>query len=191
MSKEIIFQRPALTQGWENLKPGELYFFDTVNKYAKKYHLDLSKDGPIGRDEPSIVYEVEDILGCIGDDTIATILTRGPDKLLVLLTKELPYLLIQGKDQKRISLEDHGKEGIYGIKKLYPDYQLEAVVINPRMKTLEKLGVLKSIIKQAVKAKDFLKGGVDVAKETGQDQAGPERQEPPTGGQTPDSNPCE
>ena len=60
MAKEIIFQSPGLTKGWDTLKAGDyLYYFDTANDYAKKYHLDLSKDGPIGRDDnPDLVYEV-------------------------------------------------------------------------------------------------------------------------------------
>jgi hypothetical protein len=48
---EKVYRSPALTQGWENLQDGELYMFDTVNDYAKKYHLD-KKNAPIGFDDP-------------------------------------------------------------------------------------------------------------------------------------------
>jgi hypothetical protein len=44
---EKVYQSPALTQGWENLQDGELFMFDTVNDYAKKYHLD-KKNAPSG-----------------------------------------------------------------------------------------------------------------------------------------------
>ena len=138
-----------------------------------------------------IVYEVEDVLDCIGDDTIAAILGKGSDKLLVVLTKTLPFLLIQGKDQKKIPLEQHGKEGVYGIKKLYPGYRLEAVVVNPSIKTLEKLGVLKSIVKQAVSAKDLLKGEGDAHKKNRKDKTSPEKKGLEAGGQATDSDPCE
>ena len=50
---EKVYQSPALTQGWENLKDGDLYWFDTVNDYAKKYHLD-KKTAPIGWDEEAL-----------------------------------------------------------------------------------------------------------------------------------------
>ncbi len=111
--------------------------------------------------------------------------------LRVVLTKTLPFLLIQGKDQKKIPLEQHGKEGIYGIKKLYPGYRLEAVVVNPKIKTLEKLGVLKSIVKQAVSAKDFLKGEGDARKKNRKNQAGPQEKGLEAGSQPLDSDPCE
>ena len=116
---------------------------------------------------------------------------KGSDKLLVVLTKTLPYLLIQGKDQKKIPLEDHGKEGVYGIKKLYPGYRLEAVVVNPGVKTLEKLGVLKSIIKQAVSAKDLLKGEGDAPKKNRKNQAGPEKERLEDGRDPADPHACE
>lgn len=192
MAKEMIFQRPALTEGWANLKEGDLFYFDTVSgNYPKKQHLDNSKDGPIGSD--SDPYEVEDVLYCIGDDTIAAILGKGKDKLLVVLTKALPFLLIQGKDQKKIPLEQHGKEGVYGIKKLFPDYQLEAVVINPKIQTLEKLGVLKSIINQAVKAQDFLKGEENgsAGKKNRKNQAGPGKERLEDGRDPADPHTCE
>ena len=50
---EKVYQSPALTQGWENLKDGDLYWFDTVNDYAKKHHLD-KKTAPIGWDEEAL-----------------------------------------------------------------------------------------------------------------------------------------
>ena len=70
MAKEIIFQSPGLTKGWDNLKAGDyLYYFDTANDYAKKYHLDLSKDGPIGRDDnPDLIYESK--ISSIASETI-------------------------------------------------------------------------------------------------------------------------
>jgi len=191
MAKEMIFQRPALTQAWANLKEGELYFFDTVTDYGKKYHLDKTKDGPIGIDTDP--YEVEDIFDCIGDDTVTAILGKGKDKVLTVLSKELPYLLIQGKNQIKIPLEDHGKEGVYGIKRLFPDYQLDAVVINPKIKTLEELGVLKSMIKQVLAEKDLVEGGKHepARKPNRKDQRGPAKERLEDGRDPSDPHACE
>jgi hypothetical protein len=193
MAKEMIFQRPALTQAWANLKEGDLYVFDVVSDYPKKYHLDKSKDGPIGQDDPPVVYEVEDILYCIGNDTVTAILGKGKDKVLVVLSKDLPYLLIQGKDQIKVPLEKHGKEGVYGIKKLFPDYQLEAVVVNPKIKTLEELGVLKSMVKQALADKDLVEGGKNepARKPNRKNQGGPEKERLEDGRDPADPHACE
>ena len=50
---------------------------------------------------------------------------------------------------------------MWAAKKHCPDYKLEAVIINPKIKTLEKLGVVKGIIKKVMEAKINQKGGND------------------------------
>jgi hypothetical protein len=156
---EKVYQSPALTKGWENLlKDGELYMFDTVNDYAKKYHLD-KKTAPIGWDEPP--YTVDDIKECCGDDACTAILATKKDKVLVIVKADLPYVLVEGKKETRIEWESYAKDGLMAIKRLFEDYALEAVIINPKVKTLEGLGVLKATIQRIMAGKDLMKGATD------------------------------
>jgi hypothetical protein len=137
---EKVYKSPALTQGWENLKAGNLYWFDTVNDYAKKHHLD-KKTAPIGWDEEALT--VEEAKECCEDDACTAILANKKDKVLVIVKADLPYVLAEGKAQVRIDWEAYAKDGVMAIKRLFKGYALEAVVINPKVKTLEGLGVLK------------------------------------------------
>jgi hypothetical protein len=105
---EKVYQSPALTKGWENLQDGELYMFDTVNDYAKKYHLD-KKNTPIGWNEPP--YTVEDVKECCGDDACTAILANKKEKVLVIVKADLPYILAEGKAQFRVGWEAYAKEG--------------------------------------------------------------------------------
>jgi hypothetical protein len=155
---EKVYQSPALTQGWENLQDGELYLFDTVNDYAKKYHLD-KKNTPIGWDEDP--YTVEEAKECFEDDACTAILANKKEKVLVIVKADLPCVLAEGKEQTRIEWESYAKEGMVAIKRLFKGYALEAVVINPKVKTLEGLGVLKAIIHRVMAGKDLTKGADD------------------------------
>jgi hypothetical protein len=158
-NREKVYQSPALTQGWEDLlKDGELYMFDTVNSYAKKYHLD-KKNAPIGWDEPP--YTVDEIKECCGDDACTAILANKKDKVLVIVKADLPYVLAEWKAETRIGWETYAKDGLMAIKRLFKGYTLEAVVINPKVKTLEGLGVLKAIIQRVMAGKDLMKGATD------------------------------
>lgn len=125
---EKVYQSPALTKGWENHQDGELYMFDTVNDYAKKYHLD-KKNTPIGWDEPP--YTVEDVKECCGDDACTAILANKKEKVLVIVKAGLPYILAEGKAQVRVGWEAYAKDGMMAIKRLFKGYVLEAVAINP------------------------------------------------------------
>ena len=155
---EQVYQSPALTEGWENLQDGDFYIFDTVNDYAKKYHLD-KKNAPIGWDEEA--YTVDEAKECFEDDACTAILTNKKEKVLVIVKADLPWVVAEGKAQVRISWETYAKDGVMAIKKLFKGYALEAVVINPKVKTLEDLGVLKAIIQRVMAGKDLMKGGAD------------------------------
>jgi hypothetical protein len=187
---EEVYQSPALTQGWEGLKERNLYWFDTENDYPRKHHLDR-KNAPIGWDEAP--YSVEEAWECIGDDTCTAILASGKEKVLVVVKQDLPAVLIQGKDQKEVKWEDYAREGVMAIKGLYPNYSLEAVVINPKIKTLEDLGVLKSIIKRVTEGKDWLKGGENepARKKARNDQGSSSGEGPGPGGLPSDPDPGE
>ena len=184
---EKVYQSPALTQGWENLKDGELYMFDTINDYAKKYHLD-KKNAPIGYDDPP--YTVEDVKECCGDDACTAILTNKKEKVLVIVKADLPCVLAEGKEQTRIEWESYAKEGMMAIKRLFTGYALEAVVINPKVKTLEDLGVLKAIIQRVMAGKDLMKGGDDAPaqKPNRKDKGSPKGKAAEPGGNPADSH---
>ena len=57
---EKVYQSPALTEGWDRLEDGDFYLFDTVNDYAKKYHLD-KKNAPVGWDEEAYTVEEDSV----------------------------------------------------------------------------------------------------------------------------------
>jgi hypothetical protein len=185
---EKVYQSPALTTGWENLQDGDFYLFDTVNDYAKKYHLD-KRNGPIGSDEE--LYTVEEAKECFGDDACTAILGNKKEKVLVIVKADLPYVLVQGKGETRIGWESYAKDGVMAIKRLFKGYALEAVVINPRVKTLEDLGVLKAIIQRVMAGKDLMKGADDAPaqKPNRKDKSSPKGKTPEPGGNPPDSHP--
>jgi hypothetical protein len=184
---EKVYQSPALTKGWENLQDGELYMFDTVNDYAKKYHLD-KKNTPIGWDEPP--YTVEDVKECCGDDACTAILANKKEKVLVIVKADLPYILAEGKAQVRVGWEAYAKDGMMAVKRLFKGYVLEAVVINPKVKTLEGLGVLKAIIHRVMAGKDLMKGATDepAGKPNRKNQGSLRGKGPETGVNPPDSH---
>jgi hypothetical protein len=187
---EKVYQSPALTQGWENLKAGNLYWFDTVNDYAKKHHLD-KKTAPIGWDEEALT--VEEAKECCEDDACTAILANKKDKVLVIVKADLPYVLAEGKAQVRIGWEAYAKDGVMAIKRLFKGYALEAVVINPKVKTLEGLGVLKATIQRIMAGKDLMKGATDdpAGKPNRKNQSSPKGKGPEPGGDPADSHPRE
>jgi hypothetical protein len=187
---EKVYQSPALTEGWENLEDGDYYLFDTVNDYAKKYHLD-KKNAPIGWDEDA--YTVDEAKECFEDDACTAILTNKKEKLLVIFKADLPWVLAEGKAQTRIGWEAYAKDGVMAIKKVFKGYALEAVIINPKVKTLENLGVLKAIIQRVMAGKDLMKGGTDepTDKPNRKDKSSPKGKGPEPGGNSPDTHPGE
>jgi len=187
---EKVYQSPALTQGWENLKDGDFYIFDTVNDYSKKYHLD-KKNAPIGWDEEA--YTVDEAKECFEDDACTAILTNKKEKVLVIVKADLPCVLAEGKGQTRIGWESYATDGVMAIKKLFKGYVLEAVVINPKVKTLEGLGVLKAIIQRVMAGKDLTKGADDapVKEANRKNQGSPKGKGPKPGSKPPDSHPRE
>jgi hypothetical protein len=187
-NREKVYQSPALTQGWENLKNGDLYWFDTVNDYAKKHHLD-KKTAPIGWDEEA--YTVEMAKECCGDDACTAILTTKKDKVLVIVKADLPDVLAEGKAQVRIGWEAYAKDGVMAIKRLFKGYALEAVIINPKVKTLEGLGVLKATLQRIMAGKDLMKGATDdpADKPHRKNQSSPKGKGPEAGSDLADSHP--
>ena len=188
--REKVYQSPALTEGWENLQNGDLYWFDTFNDYAKKHHLD-KKTAPIGWDEEA--YTVEEAKECVEDDACSAILATKKDKVLVIVKADLPYILVEGKKETRIAWETYAKDGVMAIKRLYKGYSLEAVVINPKVKTLEGLGVLKAVLQRIMAGKDLMKGATDdpADQPNRKNQGSPKGKGPEPGGDPADSHPRE
>jgi hypothetical protein len=189
-NREKIYQNPALTQGWEDLKNGDLYWFDTVNDYPKKHHLD-KKTAPIGSDEEA--YTAEEAKECCGDDACTAILATKKDKVLVIVKADLPYVLAEGKAQVRIGWEAYGKDGVLAIKRQFKGYALEAVVINPKVKTLEGLGVLKATLQRIMAEKVLMKGATDdpAGQPNRKNQSSPKGKRPEPGSDLADSHPRE
>jgi hypothetical protein len=79
------------------------------------------------------------------------------------------------------------------IKRLFTGYALEAVVINPKVKTLENLGVLKGIIHRVMAGKDITKGADDAPanKPNRKDKSSPKGKAPKPGSNPADSHPRE
>ena len=187
---EKVYQSPALTTGWENLEDGDFYLFDTVNDYAKKYHLD-KKNAPIGWDEDA--YTVDEAKECFEDDACTAILSNKKEKVLLIVKADLPYIMAEGKAQVRVGWEAYAKDGIMAIKRLFKGYALEAVVINPKVKTLEGLGVIKPIIQRVMAGKDLVKGAEDAPAEkpNRKDKSSPKGKGPEPSINPPDSHPGE
>jgi hypothetical protein len=79
------------------------------------------------------------------------------------------------------------------IKRLFKGYVLEAVVINPKVQTLEGLGVFKAIIQRVMAGKDLMKGATDepADKPNRKNQRNPKGKGPEPSGNPPDSHPGE
>jgi hypothetical protein len=187
---EKVYQSPALTKGWEDLKVDGLWMLDTINTYAKKYHID-KKNTPIGWDEPP--YTVDDMKECIEDDACTIIFAGKKEKVLVIVKADLPYVLVEGKEETRISWETYAKDGLMAVKRQLKGYALEVVIINPKVKTLEAMGVLKAIIHRVMAGKDLMKGGTDEPADqpNRKNQKSPKGKRPKLGSDPADSHPGE
>ena len=153
---ERIYQSEALINGWEGIGSHRTWWFETEEEYLKRYTLDRQGIPIVWDDE---VFDVEETRECTGDDTCTIILASEKKKALVLINKDLDHVLIQGSVKKEIDWEDYNREGLWAVKKHCTGYALEAVIINPKIKTLEKFKVVKSIIKKVIEARDFIQGG--------------------------------
>lgn len=188
-NKERVFKSPALSQGWENIgsERNKTWWFTTTESYAKRYSLD--KNGaPVYWDEES--FTVPEVRECTGDDTCSIILSHNNKKILVLIHKDMPKVLIQGKISKEIGWDDYTTNGLMAIKRHCQKHSLEAIIINPRIKTLEEFKVLKSIIKKVIEARELLKGddSEPASKENTKDQGSPEGKATAAGGVAPDQH---
>ncbi|SHL37086.1 hypothetical protein SAMN02745216_05086 [Desulfatibacillum alkenivorans DSM 16219] len=172
---ERIFQSEALTNGWANITNDgvKTYWFDTDQVFPKIYSLDKAGIPAYWDDVP---YSEEIIKECTHDDVCCLILSSGKTKVLVVVHASLPHVAMHGRATKEIPWAEYTTEGFWSIKKHIGPYQLDAAVINPTMETLEKLGVLKSIIQKFVKDAKLIEGGADEspADADGTDQDGAE-----------------
>jgi hypothetical protein len=191
-NKERIFKSPALVEGWDNIgkESRKVWWFTTTESYGKRYSLD--KDGcPIWWDDQP--FPVSAVRESTGDDTCTIILKLNKAKLLVLINKDMPRVLIQGKIKKEIGWDDYTINGLMAVKRHCQKHSMEAVIINPRIKTLEEFGVLKSIIKKVIAARDVLKGDGNepASKKNTKNKANPEAKGFGPGGFPPDQHGCE
>lgn len=165
---EKIYRSEALIRGWTAIGPNRTWWFDTAEAYPKQYTLD--RQGiPICWDDD--VFQVEETRLCTGDDTCTILLVDKDKKVLVMIHKDQPNVLIKGAVSKEVTWEDYNREGLWAIKKHCPEYRLDAVIINPKMKTLQKYKILKSLVKEVVKGKGKGEVNEPAAKTNAKNQA--------------------
>ena len=84
---------------------------------------------------------------------------------MIVVHKDLDHVMIYGSVEKKITWDEYNREGLWTVKKHCNEFDLEAVVFNPNLKTLEKHGITKTIIKKVIKAKDLIDNkGTELAK---------------------------
>lgn len=148
---EKIYQSESLINGWSAIGPSRTWWFDTSEVYPKQYTLDY-QGVPICWDDD--VFQVEETRVCTGDDTCTIMLAdKENKKVMVMIHKDQPNVLIKGAVVKEVTWADYNREGLWAIKKHCPGYRLDAVIINPKMKTLQKYNILKNLVKEVVKDK--------------------------------------
>ena len=155
---ERIYQSKALIEGWGNIKGDRPWWFDTSTKYPNVYTLD-GKGAPIVWDDEGVEFTVEQTRQCTGNDTCTIVLAQKKKRALVMVNSILEQVKVLGGVQKDISWEDYTREGLWSVKKHVSGFALEAAIINPNIKTLEKFKVIKSIIKKVVEAREYINGG--------------------------------
>ena len=153
---ERIYQSEALIEGWANIGAGKTWWFDTSEVYQKRYSLDL-QGIPIYRDDES--FTPLEIQTCTMEDICTIVLSQNKKRALVMVNSKLAHVKVLGGVQKDVSWEDYTREGLWVVKKHTSGFALEAVIINPNIKTLEKFKVVKTIIKKVVETRDYIQGG--------------------------------
>lgn len=152
---EMIYQSEALINGWLGIGSDRTWWFDTTEEYGRPYTLD--RQGiPIGWCDG--MYQVEETRQCTKDNTCTIVLSHKKQKALVLIHRELDHVLILGSVDKKIEWDEYNRLGLWAIKKHLTEYTLDAVIINPKIKTLEKFKVVKAIIKKVLETRDLMKG---------------------------------
>ena len=152
---EMVYQGQELSNGWTGIGSYRKWWFDTSEQYSKIYSLD-KKGIPIVWDDET--YNVDEIKQCTKDDVCTIILSDKKKKTLVLIHKDMDHVLIQGAMDKKISWQDYTQFGLWAVKKHCTGFDLEAVIFNPKIKTLEKFGIIKGIIKKIIETRDLTKG---------------------------------
>lgn len=152
---EMIYNSEALISGWLGIGPNRTWWFDTSQDYGKIYSLD--RQGiPIVWDDDA--FDVTETKECTGEYTCTIILANKKKKVLVLVHRDLDHVLILGSINKQITWEDYNGRGLWAVKQHLTGYDLEAVIFDPKIKTLEKLKVVKGIIKKVIATRDIMKG---------------------------------
>ena len=152
---EMVYQSEALANGWAGIGSQRTWWFDTATQYSKVYTLDRQGIPIVWDDE---VFGLEETTQCTKNDTCTFILKDKKKKVLVLIHKDLDQILIQGSINKKILWEDYNRLGLWAVKKHCTGFDLEAVIFNPKIKTLEKFKVVKAIIKKVIETRDLIKG---------------------------------
>ncbi len=170
-NKERIYKSEALSNGWSAIASAKTWWFDTSQAYQKRYTLD-KRGIPIVWDEDT--FETEETRQCTGKDTCTMILSQKDKKVLVIVHGNLNHVYVMGSVDAIIEWDDYNRWGLWAVKKHCLKYDLEAAVINPKIKTLEKFKVVKPIIKRVIELRDFMEGGGNepAAKKDTKDKAG-------------------
>ena len=153
---EMVYKSEALKNGWAGIGSHKTWWFDTAEQYSKIYSLDRQGIPIVWDDE---VFNVEETRQCTGENTCTIILVDKKKKALVLIHKDLDNVQILGGVNKEVSWEDYNKYGLWAVKKHCTGYELEAVIFNPNIKTLEnKFKVVKAIIKKVIETRNLTIG---------------------------------
>ena len=169
---ERVFGSEALVKGWKSIGPHRTWWFDLSQVYHKQYSLD-GKGTPIYWDDE--VFETQVTRDATVDDTCTAVLSSKNKKAIIIINRHMDHVEIQGSVFHEVSWEDYNRLGLWAVKKHCPGYQLEAVIINPTMKTLKKYKVVKAIINKVVEMENLIKAkeksdehaeGADTANQT-------------------------
>jgi len=155
MKVEKVFKSQAVIDGWASIDQYRTWWFDTSVTYPKIYSLD-NEGIPICWDDET--FPVEETRKATVDDTCTVILTNKNKKALIVIHKDLDHVMIQGSVTKEVTWENYNREGLWAAKKHCTGYTLDAVIINPKVKTLEKHKVVKAVIKKVIETANIMKG---------------------------------
>lgn len=148
--KEKFYDGKDLKKAWDKVDDAQRWWFDLMDAYSPEQTLDGSGI-PIITDEGE--FSADDIRESTGDNICVVVLGRGPEKVMALINRDLPCLFIVEAASKTITWADYAKEGLRVFQKGYPNHILEGVVVNPKISTLEQLGILSPIIGPVVSRK--------------------------------------
>lgn len=154
--KEQIFKSVELHKAFSKMDGKKTWWFDTESKgeYEDTDTLD-GKGVPIVWDDEK--YSVKAIKSCTGANVCALVLAGKDDqKVLVLIHQDLSDVVVHMALTKTVPWKTYTKEGLFAVKKIVNSFELEAAIINPSVKTLDKMGVIEPAITEIINSTDLV-----------------------------------